>query len=158
MKKLFLGILIAASIVSCDKKETKSGNAEKSSDSAENISKDLKVEKIPENCYLQVVGNDSMFVQLTDNLGTFTGNMAIKNAEKDSSKGELSGFKNGDTLKLSYSFESEGKISDRPVYFLVKDGSLIEGFGDFTNPKTLKYDDKNKFNKTDCENFEKNFK
>ena len=57
-------------------------------------------------CYFGVSGKDSVFVSIDDNLGTVTGKMTYKNSEKDSSKGDLTGFKSGDTLKLTYEFAS----------------------------------------------------
>jgi hypothetical protein len=97
-----------------------------------------------------VTGKDSAAIHLVDNLGTISGNMAVKNSEKDSSSGELDGFKNQDTLKLTYNFKSEGKTSENSIYFLQKNDELIEGLGDYKNPKTLKFDPKNSYKKVNC--------
>lgn len=67
---------------------------------------------------------------LDDNLGTFTGKLRYKNFEKDSSFGDIVGNQNGDTLKLNYTFQSEGMTSEREIFYLKKDGNLIEGIGD----------------------------
>ncbi len=117
-------------------------------------------------CYLGVTGKDSVFVSLDDNLGTIIGKMKYKNFEKDSSFGDLMGSKNGDTLKLTYNFQSEGKQSEREIFFLQKDGKLFEGIGDYategntdsySNPKKVKFDGR-AFQQIDCEVVQKNLK
>lgn len=96
-------------------------------------------------CYMGVTGKDSVFVNFDDNLGTVTGKMRYKNHEKDSSKGELSGFMSGDTLKLTYEFASEGTTSKRDIFFIQKDGYLIEGIGNQKDDNGLmKYADESK--------------
>lgn len=76
------------------------------------------------------------------------------------------GSQNGDTLKLMYTFESEGSTSEREIYFLKKDGNLLEATGEYkvdgiksmyANPNALKYD-VHVLKQADCNNFEKNFK
>lgn len=110
-------------------------------------------------CYLGVTGKDSVFVSLDDNLGTFSGKMAYKNSEKDSSKGELFGFRSGDTLKLTYEFASEGTTSKRDIYFIQKDNVLTEGIGDqkdengtmrYADEKKITYKDGQKLETADC--------
>jgi len=96
-------------------------------------------------CYLGVTGKDSVFVNIDDNLGTITGKMRYKNSEKDSSKGDLTGFKSGDTLKLTYEFASEGRTSKRDIFFIQKDGNLLEGIGNQKDENgAMKYADENK--------------
>lgn len=110
-------------------------------------------------CYLGVMGKDSVFASIDDNLGTITGKLSYKNSEKDSSKGEVTGFKSGDTLKLTYEFASEGKKSKRDIYFLQKDNTLTEGIGDhkeedgqskYADEKKISYKDGQKLNTADC--------
>ncbi|WP_209390066.1 hypothetical protein [Chryseobacterium sp. RR2-3-20] len=92
-----------------------------------------------------ITGKDSVFVSLDDNLGTISGKMSYKNFEKDSSKGELSGFKSGDTLKLTYEFAAEGTVSKRDIFFIQKDNSLTEGIGTQKDDKgTMRYSDEKK--------------
>lgn len=110
-------------------------------------------------CYLGVTGKDSVFVSIDDNLGTLSGKMAYKNSEKDSSKGELFGFKSGDTLKLTYEFASEGTTSKRDIYFIQKGNVLTEGIGDqkdengtmrYADEKKIAYKDGQKLETADC--------
>ena len=162
-------LIIASALViavSCEKKLDQTIDAKSSADNIANPENGNPVEASTEQtCYLGVIGKDSVFVSLDDNLGTFTGKMRFKNSEKDSSLGDLMGSKNGDTLKLNYIFASEGVTSDREIYFLLKDKNLIEGIGEhkvednkdvYTNPAKLKYDGVS-LKSVDCKNFEKNF-
>jgi len=100
-------------------------------------------------CYLGVVGKDSVFATIDDNLGTITGKLSYKNSEKDSSIGTLSGIKSGDTLKLTYEFAAEGKSGNtNDIYFLQKKDAIIEGVGErdsqtgtkFVNENKIKYE------------------
>ncbi|MGI9651480.1 hypothetical protein [Chryseobacterium sp. RLHN22] len=115
-------------------------------------------------CYVGVTGKDSVFVSLDDNLGTFSGKMAYKNSEKDSSKGELSGFKSGDTLKLTYEFASEGTTSKRDIFFIQKGNTLTEGIGNqkdengtmrYADEKKISYKDGQKLESADCKTVSK---
>ncbi|MDQ1803715.1 hypothetical protein ACNFU2_04460 [Chryseobacterium sp. PTM-20240506] len=110
-------------------------------------------------CYLGVIGKDSVFASIDDNLGTISGKLAYKNSEKDSSKGDITGFKSGDTLKLTYEFQSEGTKSKRDIFFIQKDNTLIEGIGDhkeeggqskYADEKKVAYKDGPKMNVADC--------
>lgn len=152
--------------ISCEKKTDKNIDTSNSPDSVVNTDDSEPLEpSTVQNCYVGVTGKDSVFVSIDDNLGTFTGKMRYKNFEKDSSVGDLMGTKNGDTLKLNYTFASEGMSSDREIFFLMKDGKLLEGIGDhkvegnkdmYANPAQIKYTGQ-ELEKADCKNFEKNF-
>lgn len=110
-------------------------------------------------CYLGVMGKDSVFASIDDNLGTISGKLAYKNNEKDSSKGDIYGFKSGDTLKLTYEFEAEGSKSKRDIFFIQKDNTLMEGIGKYkeengvskySNEKKITYTDGVRMETTDC--------
>lgn len=84
-----------------------------------------------EQCYMYVVGKDSIRLRLTREGDILNGRIAFDNFEKDSSEGSVSGKKVGDTLKLVYDFESEGMQSKRELYFLDTGGELRMGLGQF---------------------------
>lgn len=162
-------VIIASALllaISCEKKTDKNIDTSNSNNSVVNTNDSQPLEpSTVQNCFVGVTGKDSVFVSIDDNLGTFTGTMRYKNFEKDSSVGDLMGTINGDTLKLNYTFASEGKTSDREIYFLMKDGKLLEGIGDhkvdgdkdlYANPAKIKYTGQ-ELEKADCKNFEKNF-
>ncbi|WP_100074249.1 hypothetical protein [Chryseobacterium camelliae] len=110
-------------------------------------------------CYMGVMGKDTVFASIDDNLGTITGKLRYKNAEKDSSKGDITGFKSGDTLKLTYEFASEGTKSKSDIYFLQKGNTLTEGIGEhktengqmkYSSDKKISYKDGQTLQAADC--------
>ena len=167
MKNFILITSVLAVSIRCEKKIDSTINSEnKNADSLTSLENSKPIESSTEqSCYLGVTGKDSVFISLDDNLGTFTGKMRYKKKKKDSSLGDLIGTKNGDTLKLSYTFASEGTTSEREIYFLMKDDNLTEAIGDhkmesnkdlYANTSKLKYTGQ-VLKKSDCKNFDKNF-
>lgn len=158
MKKLILLGAISVLMINCNKKtETQAPKIEKDTIAvAEPVVDTLGPKSY---CYIGVTGKDSVFASIDDNLGTIIGKLTYKNSEKDSSKGDVTGFKSGDTLKLTYEFTSEGKKSKRDIYFLQQNNSLTEGIGDhkeedglskYADEKKISYKDGQKLNTADC--------
>ena len=164
MKKLFFLLSSAAILFSCEKKETVSNAASSTQDSLKINESDIQIEAIPHTCYSEAIGKDSVFVMLDDNLGTITGKMYYKNFEKDSSYGDLNGISDGDTLKVDYVFQSEGSTSTREIWFLMKDGKLLEGIAEYDetgekykNTLDIKYQGGHQLSAVNCESFDKKF-
>lgn len=166
MKKLILLSAVSAFLINCNKKtEAPAPKAEADTIAvAEPIVDTLGPKSF---CYIGVTGKDSVFASIDDNLGTIIGKLSYKNSEKDSSKGDVTGFKSGDTLKLTYEFASEGKKSKRDIYFLQKDNTLTEGIGDhkeedghskYADEKKISYQDGQKLNTADCKAVNKGLK
>lgn len=158
MKKLILLSAVSAFLINCNKKaEAPTPKVETDTIAvAEPVVDTLGPKSF---CYIGAIGKDSVFASIDDNLGTITGKLSYKNNEKDSSKGDITGFKSGDTLKLTYEFTSEGKKSKRDIYFLQKDNALTEGIGDhkeedglskYADEKKISYKDGQKLNTADC--------
>lgn len=165
MKKSILATLVLLAAFSCEKKETETLTKTPPESVVIPETNEPIESSTLQTCYLGATGKDSVFVSLDDNLGTLTGKMRYKNFEKDSSHGDLMGTKNGDTLKLTYTFESEGTKSDREIYFLQKEGNIIEGIGahktegiqdKYESTANLKYEGHN-LKQVDCTDFEKKF-
>ncbi len=164
MKKIFFVLSSAAILFSCEKKETVSNAASSTQDSLKINESDMQIEAIPHTCYSEAIGKDSVFVMLDDNLGTITGKMYYKNFEKDSSYGDLNGISDGDTLKVDYVFQSEGSTSTREIWFLMKDGKLLEGIAEYDetgekykNTLDIKYQGGHQLSAVNCESFDKKF-
>ncbi len=168
MNNYILSAFIVLFAISCEKKSSEAVNTSTTPpDSVTVPETNERVESSSvQTCYMANTGKDSVFASLDDNLGTITGKMRYKNFEKDSSFGDVIGSKNGDTLKLNYTFQSEGMTSEREIYFLQKDGNLIEGIGDhkvegnkdsYVNSSKLKYEGGHILKQADCKNFEKKF-
>ena len=151
MKNILFGILVLAAAVSCKKNDDlRPATADKS---------DAKVETA-KNCYLAVLGKDSVRLTLNSFGDKLSGNLIYDRFETDGSFGTVDGIKAGDTVKLHYRFESEGMVSHRDVYFLERDGKLLEGFGNvrqindsmmiFDQPSALEYGNSYILEKTEC--------
>ncbi|MGU3375725.1 hypothetical protein [Chryseobacterium sp. M5A1_1a] len=158
MKKLILLSAVSAFLINCNKKVE--APAPKVEVDTITVNEPVVDTLGPKSfCYVGATGKDSVFASIDDNLGTITGKLSYKNSEKDSSKGDVAGFKSGDTLKLTYEFTSEGKKSKRDIYFLQKDNVLTEGIGDhkeedgqskYADEKKISYKDGQKLNTADC--------
>lgn len=165
MKKIVLPILVSFALASCNKKtETTMNNTDSSGVFVDTESAADSTLAVTTSCYMQVTGNDTLFAQIDDNLGTVTGKMHYKNYQKDSSFGDLLGSSIGDTIKVDYTFQSEGTLSTRELWFLKKDGKLIEGIGDYdktgeryTNYKKIKFEDGHILDAVDCKTIANKF-
>ncbi|UPQ76534.1 hypothetical protein [Chryseobacterium nepalense] len=145
MKKVILLGAFSVFLVNCSKKAEAPVAETAQPDTAATAEKTIDTLTAKSFCYMGVTGKDTVFVSIDDNLGTITGKMAFKNSEKDSNKGELSGFKSGDTLKLTYEFASEGKTGNKnDIYFLQTKDGLSEGIGDRDPQTGTKYVNENK--------------
>ena len=130
MKKYIFIATVSWLFIGCEKKNETNNVLAKKETATVNES-DIAIEEIPEDCYIHVTGKDTLFVKLSDNLGTITGTMNYKNFQKDSSSGDISGIADGDTIRVDYNFTAEGTQSTREIWFLKKDGTLIEGTGEY---------------------------
>ncbi|KQT23312.1 hypothetical protein ASG22_13130 [Chryseobacterium sp. Leaf405] len=148
MKKLILLSSLSLFLMNCNKK-TETPTAKVDTDSAETTEKVIDTLGAKSFCYMGVTGKDTVFVTIDDNLGTITGKMATKNSEKDSNKGDLTGIKSGDTLKLTYEFAAEGTTGNKnDIYFLQTKDGLSEGIGERDKETGTKYADENKIKYT----------
>lgn len=86
-------------------------------------------------CYTYIKNRDTANLSFTTTNGIIVGELSYQLYEKDSNKGMIEGEMKGDTLMLDYTFNSEGKESERQVIFLKKDDQLFEGFGDMEEKK-----------------------
>lgn len=157
MKKLILLGSLSVFLINCNKK-TEAPTPKVETDSVAKTETVIDTLGSKSYCYMEVTGKDTVYVSIDDNLGTVTGSMLRKFNEKDNSKGILSGIKSGDTLKLTYEFDAEGKKGNKnDIYFLQKKNALIEGFGErdpetgtkYANENKIKYEGKG-YKLTDC--------
>lgn len=158
MKKLILLSSLSVFLLNCNKKTEAPAHKTEvdTATSAEKVTDTLGTKSM---CYIGIIGKDTVFVTIDDNLGTITGKMATKNNEKDSNKGTLSGFKSGDTLKLTYEFAAEGTTGNKnDIYFVQTKDGLSEGIGEkdpetgtkYANEKKIKYTGGRNLKIADC--------
>ena len=111
-----------------------------------------------QECYAFVQQKDTIALEIDQDGAKVSGNLHFKNYEKDSSHGPVEGEYAGDTLKLEYTFQSEGMTSVREVRFLKSGNSLLMGIGDMDDKdgklsftKDVKYDKTLVLVKTNCQ-------
>ncbi len=115
-------------------------------------------------CYTAILKRDTsdLVLQHKKDATSVSGDLSIKNFEKDSNKGTLNGKIEGDLIVAWYDFFSEGKSSVRQVVFKVQGDTLLEGYGNliskgnsdtlmFENIGALKYLKEMPFIKRECE-------
>jgi hypothetical protein len=167
MKKLILLSSLSVFLMNCNKKTEAPVTETSPVDTTATTEKVIDTLGAKSFCYMGITGKDTVFVSIDDNLGTITGKMATKNSEKDSNKGDLSGFKSGDTLKLTYEFSAEGVSgSKNDIYFLQTKNGLSEGIGDrdaetgtkYANEKKIKYAGGRNLKIADCNTVSKALK
>lgn len=156
MKKLFVIAIGTVVLTSCGKKEEdKKVVTEQEIETPEIVVQDRE-------CFLWTSkGKDTIKMSITTaNGGNVVGDLEYNFYEKDGNKGKVSGMAKGDTLILSYDFESEGMKSMRESVFLRKGDMLIEGYGEvvtegsnqkFKDKKALKFDEKGALKKVECD-------
>lgn len=150
-------LISAAGLLSCNKKSEETAQPEPPKiDSI--VASDKALSDVGQ-CYEFVQQKDTISLSFTQNGADVNGKLRFKNYEKDSSSGPVTGVFAGDTLKLTYTFQSEGMESVRDVYLLKSGNSLVMGTGEmkeekgkqvFLNPKALKYDKSIVLVKTAC--------
>ena len=159
MKKLILLGSLSVFLMNCNKKTETPVTEKATVDTTAATEKVVDTLGAKSFCYMGVTGKDTVFVSIDDNLGTVTGKMVTKNSEKDGNKGDLSGFKSGDTLKLTYEFSSEGVAGNKnEIYFIQTKDGLMEGIGDrdaetgtkYASEKKIKYAGGRNLKAADC--------
>ena len=112
-----------------------------------------------EGCYEMTLKKDSAFMQLQLQDSIVSGTLNFNFFEKDRNTGTFKGVLRGDKILADYTFQSEGVTSVREIVFLLKDGTLLQGFGNlkeeggklvFANREELQYQKANPFIKINC--------
>ncbi|MBK0383504.1 hypothetical protein I5M32_11100 [Pedobacter sp. SD-b] len=129
-RKLFTGIVLLLAVAACNQNQKKPTaeypTVEPMQGSVDSDVKELKLTAAGQ-CYTATLKKDSAFLSLKKVNDKVTGKLWYKFAEKDNTKGDLQGTMDKDTLKLNYTYSSEGKDGSKmPVNLLYKNGSLYE--------------------------------
>jgi hypothetical protein len=119
-------------------------------------------------CYMQVLKRDTIVLHLTNTTGSdISGRLSFDNYEKDGSTGTVKGRREGDVLKLIYSFQSEGTNSVMEVYFKEENDGMARGVGEiqtkgdtayFVHPDRISYPASGMMKKTDCKDVPDKYK
>jgi hypothetical protein len=110
-------------------------------------------------CYIKILKRDTMVLHLQQTGTNVSGKMNFDNYEKDGSVGEVKGVIEKNTVKMWYSFQSEGMNSVMELYFMIEDSSVIQGVGPvitkgdtayFADHSAINFSKDQAFTKTDC--------
>ncbi|ANH81994.1 hypothetical protein A8C56_14355 [Niabella ginsenosidivorans] len=123
--KTFVIIACCTFLFSC-----KNSNTAKNESKSDTATGNSTTEKAGKACFQLALNRDTFDLRYTRNNDTINGTMRFNYFEKDKSAGTIHGIFSGDTLKLFYDFQSEGKSSVRQIYFKQEEEQLIMGTGD----------------------------
>ena len=153
MKKILILFLVSTLAVSCKNKDSKEDTTKESKETIVETPTTL----IQIGCYEYNKDGNQILFEITEVNNTVEGTINYVLAEKDANTGTFSGTLTDDKLIGIYTFSSEGTESSREVAFLIKDGQLIEGFGElnetgnaFKNKNNISYTSTMPLIKTDC--------
>ena len=110
-------------------------------------------------CYTYLENKDTIYMALRIKDDSIVeGDLSYSLFEKDQNKGNIRGRISNDSLFASYQYTSEGKESEREVFFLKSPDGFVEGFTEteesngkasFRN-KDFKLNDRYTLQRTDC--------
>lgn len=110
-------------------------------------------------CYEMTLKKDSAFLDLTVDDTLVKGALTFNLFEKDRNTGTVQGVLRNDKIFADYTFQSEGVTSVRQIILQIKDGTLLQAYGDlkekngkliFIDPENLQYQTANPFIKVPC--------
>ncbi len=110
-----------------------------------------------DGCYSYEKDGTAISLKIETTGEDVSGDMNYAIAEKDKNTGVIKGEWKNNILLLDYTFQSEGTESTRQVAFELKNGQLIEGYGEmnedgtkFKDPSELEFTSTMPLSKTDC--------
>lgn len=174
MKKIF-AVLAVAALASCG--ESTTTITERTDSTVTESKAETPVTQVPaetppqttpasDDCYVYILQRDTMVLHLQTNGDMVSGKLSFDNYQKDGSSGPVQGTKNGDIIKLLYTFNSEGMTSVSEEYFKISGNDLLLGIGEpamkgdtsyFPDPNKIKYTG-GRFVKTDCNSIASKYK
>lgn len=111
------------------------------------------------DCYVYEGNGSKISLQVTSIGDEVSGKLTYSLLEKDTNTGTFTGTFENSVLLANYTFLSKGIESSREVAFLLKDGQLIEGYGEievdgatttFKNEDALSFSSTMSLAKTEC--------
>ena len=162
MRIVFIFIII---IISCNAGE----DQQKPVEPAEKAVKpaDHTTTSTAETCYWQIMQRDTLVALLVQNGESISGKLTFDNFQKDGSSGSVKGKLEGNTIKLWYSFQSEGMHSVMEVWYRKEGEALLRGVGPtgvksdtsyFTEPSAVTFDLNQRLDKVACNEVPEKYK
>jgi hypothetical protein len=148
-KSLFLFLTLPLLLISCKKAEVVV--TEERPEIVEPKTVSVK------ECYSYEKDGTSISLQIETSGSDVSGKLDYAVAEKDKNTGMAKGKWENNILLLDYTFQSEGTESTRQIAFELKDGKLVEGYGEMTDegtkfkdPSKLEFTSTMPLSKTNC--------
>ena len=132
MKKLVLIAIVTILVWNCKEKEKKSESRNEME--VTEIRED--VPRLEKGCYGYDKNSNVVLFEIEKTTGPVSGNLTYQLDGKDKNTGKFEGTFKDSRLLGTYTFMSEGKESSREVAFKVKEGQLIEGYGELNEDGT----------------------
>ena len=160
MKKTVFVFFLLVLVVSCKSKAEKENNCSEPEISTEMTEEKMETSSpiLKTGCYTYEANGNKISFEITDVSSAILGNLNYTLKEKDPNTGTFTGSLKDSILIGSYTFASEGMESTREVAFLVKEGQLIEGYGEldetgtaFKDKNALSFSSSMPLSKTECE-------
>ncbi|HEU4471618.1 MAG TPA: hypothetical protein VFR58_11070 [Flavisolibacter sp.] len=127
MKKIsFIGCLL---IAACNSSTSPGSESKDTASAGSPVPVAAQNEASLAGCYRQVVGRDTIRLELRQTGDSVYGNMAFDNYEKDASSGTVRGRASGEQLTLWYDFFSEGMRSVMEIVLKQNASGLVMGTG-----------------------------
>lgn len=157
MKKILILGTVLLGLVSC---KDKASEAEKSNlETTIDEGSALSTTELGTDCYIYEGNGSKITLQITSITDEVSGSLTYALLEKDTNTGTFNGTFDDAVLIADYTFMSEGLQSTREVVFLLKDGQLIEGYGEievdgpaakFKDTAALTFSSTMPLSKTEC--------
>ncbi|MCK0158891.1 hypothetical protein MWU65_17015 [Cellulophaga sp. F20128] len=154
MKKLIFLSLLTIGFLSCNNTTSKGKDGLKK----EAVTAKKQLPLLQLGCYSFNGNNNTIILEITNLRNGVNGDLTYIFEGKDNRSGTLIGKVTGDKLFGEYTFMSEGVESIREVAFLIKDGQLIEGYGElnengtaFVAKSNLEFTSTMPLTKTECD-------
>jgi hypothetical protein len=130
--RYFILYLITLNLVACNN----SSDVQDDSTNTDTIRKIKHTAAAPldySGCYRQIIGRDTILLQLVQDNDRFTGKMEFDNYEKDASHGLVKGHLENGNIVLWYDFTSEGMQSVMEVILKPVSSHMIRAVSSITN-------------------------
>lgn len=156
MKNSLILVLSVVALFSCKNKEAEANRSNLESTMEEST---LVSGTLGTDCYAYEGNGSKISLQVTSIDDEVTGKLTYSLLEKDTNRGTFTGTFENNILLAEYTFLSEGIESTREVAFLLKDGQLIEGYGEievdgatatFKDEEALSFSSTMPLTKTEC--------
>ncbi|HEX8269030.1 MAG TPA: hypothetical protein VF581_03985 [Flavobacterium sp.] len=149
--KLIIISILLLSVASCNKKTDAAPETP--------VAVEQPATEANRECFSFITDKDTVTMTMTRTADNVSGDLVYDWNEKDGNVGTFSGMFAGDTLRMDYTFQSEGMTSVREEVYVRKGNTLVQGTGEvevegdrqsFKSRKDLQFGNSIVLLKTEC--------